>query len=147
MAFIWTLYGGTTLAFALVFALRLALSPRLRTRYSTGGRDWRIVLTIAAALGAAGLAAGRFAHGSVWPLLAVFAGLIWFAARRRQTLSAVPAEDLSPAIRRSLQAPSPADLLRHPWQSTRTNFRVIRQTFAPGSWRAERQWERDRGLR
>jgi hypothetical protein len=147
VALISTLYGAAVLVSAFVFAVRLAVSPTWRVRHSTGGRDWRLLLALLVSLGVAGLVSGQFAHGSPWPALPVFAGLIWLTARRRQTLSALPAADLSPAIRRSLQAPTPAELIRHPWRSTKTNLRVIRQTFTPGSWRAERQWERDRGLR
>jgi hypothetical protein len=94
VALFWTLYGAATLTYALAFAARLTLSPAFRARYSTGGRDWRLILAIVVILGLAGLVSGRLLHGSSWPLVPAFAVLICVAARRRRNLSALPADDL-----------------------------------------------------
>ena len=147
MSLFWTLYGLTTLTYAAVFVLRLTLSTSYRRRQSAGGRDWRLVVAVLLSLGPAGLVTGRWSDGRSWPLLPVFVALILVAARRRQRLADVPSETLSPIVRSSLEAPAPADLLRHPLRSTRQNFRIIRKTFTPSALRAERQWEREQGLR
>jgi hypothetical protein len=147
----WLIWAVVVLLWIAGMSFGLAMSPRLRRRARAGGRLIWPVLTgfPVAAVGA--LLSWKYFDGSVLPVLPGMAIFVVPVQRHRARLAdsqiTGDPQNLSPAVRRYVAGPAPTDLLRHPVATTRRNLEIIRASLSPAGRRAEKQWEREQGLR
>lgn len=138
----WYLYAAAVLG----FLAWVVASPKLRRRYSAGGRELWPAMALFGALGVGALLNGLL-DTTLGTLLALPVSLL-LIRRQRRRLAGVPDEELAPYVRTwRVLAPTAGDLVRHPWRSTRATVTLLKAALGREGRAREKDWERANGLR